>query len=67
MHTFLQCRELLRQGQVITVKDLEDLPQEARIGWGGGLGTPEVGFQICVIVLLYMLTSIVGCKRKNAW
>lgn len=42
MHTFLQSRELLRQGHTIRVIDLEDAPADAMIGWGGGLGTPEV-------------------------
>jgi DUF917 family protein len=42
VHAFLGIRELIRQGKRIVVKDLAQLRDEALIGWGGGMGSPEV-------------------------
>lgn len=42
LHTFLQLREMLRAGEVIRVIDLGSLTPDALVGWGGGLGSPEV-------------------------
>lgn len=41
-HTFLAARELLRSGQSIKVIALESLSAQDLIGWGGGMGSPEV-------------------------
>lgn len=41
-HTFLQCREIVRAGHTIEVVDIGDLPDNGLVGWGGGLGSPEV-------------------------
>ncbi|KZO99530.1 hypothetical protein CALVIDRAFT_477301 [Calocera viscosa TUFC12733] len=41
-HRYLRLREGLRTGEVVKVIDLGSLPDEALIGWGGGLGSPEV-------------------------
>ncbi|EJT98542.1 hydantoinase [Dacryopinax primogenitus] len=39
---YLRLREGLRKGAVIRVIDLGSLEDDALIGWGGGLGSPEV-------------------------
>ena len=41
-HVFLELREMVRTGSVIRVVDLESLPQDAMVGWGGSMGSPEV-------------------------
>ncbi|KZO99531.1 hypothetical protein CALVIDRAFT_495066 [Calocera viscosa TUFC12733] len=41
-HMFLQLREAVRRGEIIQVRDLESLPDDAVLGWGGALGSPEV-------------------------
>ncbi|KAL4067052.1 hypothetical protein V8B97DRAFT_2025339 [Scleroderma yunnanense] len=42
LNTFLELREMVRAGSVIRVMDLASVPQDATIGWGGGMGSPEV-------------------------
>ncbi|KIJ62134.1 hypothetical protein HYDPIDRAFT_189204 [Hydnomerulius pinastri MD-312] len=42
LHTFLELREMVRAGEVIRVIDLGSLASEALVGWGGGMGSPEV-------------------------
>jgi hypothetical protein len=44
-HDFLACRELLREGDEIRVIDLNSLPGSGLVGWGGGLGSPEVSLE----------------------
>lgn len=44
-HDFLACRELLRTGDEIRVVDLGAIPGQGLIGWGGGLGSPEVSLE----------------------
>ncbi|GBE85493.1 hypothetical protein SCP_0800100 [Sparassis crispa] len=41
-HTFLHLREMVRSGEVIRVIDLSALEPDALVGWGGGMGSPEV-------------------------
>lgn len=41
-HTFLAARELLRKGETIAVIPLGSLGSQDLIGWGGGMGSPEV-------------------------
>ncbi|EJT98544.1 hypothetical protein DACRYDRAFT_57377 [Dacryopinax primogenitus] len=41
-HMFLQMREAVRGGEKIQVRDLSSLPDDAVLGWGGALGSPEV-------------------------
>jgi hypothetical protein len=41
-HSFLALRELVRKGHTINVVDLSSLPKDGLIGWGGGMGSPEV-------------------------
>lgn len=41
-HDFLSLREKVRAGKTIRVVDLKSLDKDALIGWGGGLGSPEV-------------------------
>lgn len=41
-HTFLGTRELIRAGHDIIIKDLISLADDDLIGWGGGMGSPEV-------------------------
>lgn len=68
-HTFLQCRELLRQGHEIKVIDLKDMSPECLVGWGGGLGTPEVSFGLIDVRKSAMLTQLpypTGRKRAHA-
>jgi hypothetical protein len=42
LHTFLELRELVRSGETLRVIDFSFLPSNAMIGWGGGMGSPEV-------------------------
>ena len=42
LHAFLELREMVRNGSIIRVVDLLSVPQDAMIGWGGGMGSPEV-------------------------
>lgn len=42
LHAFLELRELVRSGETIRVIDFSSVPSDARIGWGGGMGSPEV-------------------------
>lgn len=42
LHTFLELREMVRNGSIIRVVDLAFLPPDAVVGWGGGMGSPEV-------------------------
>ncbi|KAH0826673.1 hydantoinase [Lanmaoa asiatica] len=42
LHTFLELREMVRAGEVIRVIDLSSLTPDALVGWGGGMGSPEV-------------------------
>lgn len=42
LHTFLELREMVRAGEAIRVIDLGFLTQDAAVGWGGGMGSPEV-------------------------
>lgn len=42
LHAFLELREMVRNGSIIRVVDLSSVPQDAMIGWGGGMGSPEV-------------------------
>lgn len=44
-HDFLACRDLIRAGDEIRVIDLGSLPSQDLIGWGGGLGSPEVSLE----------------------
>ncbi|KIM59644.1 hypothetical protein SCLCIDRAFT_27186 [Scleroderma citrinum Foug A] len=41
-HAFLELGEMVRNGSIIRVVDLSSVPQDAMIGWGGGMGSPEV-------------------------
>ncbi|KAL7422066.1 hypothetical protein Q5752_003841 [Cryptotrichosporon argae] len=41
-HTFLAAREMVRAGATIRVVDLAALDKNALVGWGGGMGSPEV-------------------------
>ncbi|KLT44591.1 putative hydantoinase [Cutaneotrichosporon oleaginosum] len=40
--TMLSIRELVRAGGKVRVMDLESLPEDAKVVWGGGIGSPEV-------------------------
>jgi len=42
LHTFLELRELVRSGEKVRVVDFSSLPSSALVGWGGGMGSPEV-------------------------
>jgi len=42
LHTFLELRELVRSGETVRVIDLSSVSSDALVGWGGGLGSPEV-------------------------
>ncbi|KAF9225738.1 hydantoinase [Gyrodon lividus] len=42
LHTFLELREMVRAGEVIRVVNLASLAPDALVGWGGGMGSPEV-------------------------
>ncbi|KAH7886988.1 hydantoinase [Phlebopus sp. FC_14] len=42
LHTYLELREMVRAGQIIRVIDLASLKPDALVGWGGGMGSPEV-------------------------
>ncbi|KAH7913302.1 hydantoinase, partial [Hygrophoropsis aurantiaca] len=42
LHTFLELREMVRAGEVIRVVDLSSVRADALVGWGGGMGSPEV-------------------------
>ncbi|KAG9313373.1 hydantoinase [Chiua virens] len=42
LHIFLELREMVRAGQVIRVIDVSALAQDALVGTGGALGSPEV-------------------------
>jgi len=42
LHAFLELREMVRAGSIIRVVDLASVPQDAMIGWGGAMGSPEV-------------------------
>lgn len=44
-HDFLACREMLRKGDEIRVVDLKSLNSQGLVGWGGGLGSPEVSLE----------------------
>ena len=41
-HTFLAARELVRKGHKINVIDLGSVGKDGLLGWGGGMGSPEV-------------------------
>ncbi|EIW78714.1 hydantoinase [Coniophora puteana RWD-64-598 SS2] len=44
-HTFLELREMLRNGDIVRVVDLASVASQAPdalVGWGGGMGSPEV-------------------------
>ncbi|KAG1730811.1 hydantoinase [Suillus paluster] len=42
LHTFLELRELVRSGETVRVIDFSSVPSNAVVGWGGGMGSPEV-------------------------
>lgn len=42
LHTFLELREMVRAGAAVRVVDRAALPPDALVGWGGGMGSPEV-------------------------
>jgi hypothetical protein len=42
LHTFLELRELVRSGETVRVIDFSSVTSDALIGWGGGMGSPEV-------------------------
>ncbi|KAI6168449.1 hydantoinase [Pisolithus thermaeus] len=42
LHTFLELREMVRNGSTIRVVDLAFLSPDAMVGYGGGMGSPEV-------------------------
>lgn len=42
LHTFLELRELVRSGETIRVIDFSSISSNAMVGWGGGMGSPEV-------------------------
>ncbi|KII93913.1 hypothetical protein PLICRDRAFT_102080 [Plicaturopsis crispa FD-325 SS-3] len=41
-HMFLQLREMVRHGEILRVVDLSSIEDSKLIGWGGGMGSPEV-------------------------
>ena len=41
-HNFLAIREMVRAGKTVRVIDLGHVPRDGLIGWGGGMGSPEV-------------------------
>lgn len=45
LHIFLELREMARMGEVIRVIDLGSLAQDALVGMGGALGSPEVSLE----------------------
>ena len=45
LHIFLECREMVRVGEVIRVIDLTSLNPGALVGLGGALGSPEVSLE----------------------
>lgn len=42
LHTFLELRELVRSGETVRVIDFSSVTSNALVGWGGGMGSPEV-------------------------
>jgi DUF917 family protein len=42
LHTFLELRELVRSGETVRVIDFSSVTSDALVGWGGGMGSPEV-------------------------
>ncbi|KAG6333941.1 hypothetical protein ID866_5152 [Astraeus odoratus] len=42
LHTLLELKEMARAGSVIRVVDLASMSSDAVVGWGGGMGSPEV-------------------------
>ncbi|KAG1877100.1 hydantoinase [Suillus tomentosus] len=42
LHTFLELRELVRSGETVRVVDFSSLTSNTLVGWGGGMGSPEV-------------------------
>jgi DUF917 family protein len=42
LHTFLELRELVRSGETVRVIDFSSVTPDALVGWGGGMGSPEV-------------------------
>lgn len=42
LHTFLELRELVRSGETVRVIDFSSVLPNALVGWGGGMGSPEV-------------------------
>ncbi|KAH7926166.1 hydantoinase [Leucogyrophana mollusca] len=42
LHTFLELREMVRAGEIVRVVDLSSVRSDALVGWGGGMGSPEV-------------------------
>ena len=45
LHIFLELREMVREGEVIRVIDLDSLTPDALVGLGGALGSPEVSLE----------------------
>jgi len=41
-HDFLALREMVRRGETIRVIDLASVSADDVVGWGGGIGSPEV-------------------------
>ena len=44
-HVSLAVREMLRRGETCRVIDLDSLPADSVVAWGGFIGSPEVSFE----------------------
>ena len=45
LYGFLATREMVRRGEDIKVIELQSLDPDAQIGWGGGMGSPDVSLE----------------------
>ncbi|OAX41291.1 hydantoinase [Rhizopogon vinicolor AM-OR11-026] len=67
LHTFLELRELVRSGETIRVIDFSSVSSNARVGWGGGMGSPEVSSErLLGNELAAELWSLMGILKPEA-